>query len=53
MMKMLEAIGIGRLMLLAVALALALATMGCATTGPLATHGVDYAPSFNPESGEG
>ena len=51
MMAMIESIGIRKLVLLAVALALALSMMGCAATGsgPLSSHGVDYAPSFNPE----
>jgi hypothetical protein len=50
-----EAAGIGKLVLLAVALALVLAMTGCAATGPgpLSSHGVDYAPSFNPEEGVG
>ena len=54
-MAMIKFIGIRKLVPLAVALALALSTMGCAATGsgPLSSHGVDYAPSFNPESGEG
>jgi hypothetical protein len=38
--------GIGRLVWLAVALALALSTMGCAT-GPLSSHGADYIPAFD------
>jgi hypothetical protein len=48
-----EPIVIGRLVVLAAALALVLAAMGCATSGPLSSHGVDYAPSFNPEEGVG
>jgi hypothetical protein len=50
-----ESGGIGKLALLAVALALVLAMTGCAATGPgpLSSHGVDYAPSFNPEEGVG
>jgi uncharacterized protein YceK len=54
-----EAIGISKLVLMAVALALTLAMMGCAPLasatgpGPLSSHGVDYAPSFNPEEGVG
>ena len=50
-----EAAGIGKLVLLAVALSLALAMTGCVATGPgpLSSHGVDYAPSFNPEEGVG
>jgi hypothetical protein len=54
-MAMLESIGIGKLLPLAVALAVALSMMGCAASGsgPLSSHGVDYAPSFNPVSGEG
>jgi len=46
-----EAVGIGRLVLLAVALALTLSMMGCAATGPRApitSHGMDYYPAFNP-----
>jgi hypothetical protein len=53
MMTMAEPVVIGRLVLLAAALALVLAAMGCAATGPLSSHGVDYAPSFNPEEGVG
>jgi hypothetical protein len=53
MMTMAEPVVIGRLVLLAAALALVLATMGCAASGPLSSHGVDYAPSFNPEEGVG
>ena len=54
-MTMLEPVGTRKLVLLAVALALALSVMGCAATGsgPLSSHGVDYAPSFNPEEGVG
>jgi hypothetical protein len=52
-----EAVGIGKLVLLAVALALALSMTGCAATAtgqsPLASHGVDYVPSFNPNEGVG
>jgi hypothetical protein len=46
-----EAVGIGRLLLLAVALALTLSMTGCAATGPgapLNSHGVDYYPAFDP-----
>jgi hypothetical protein len=46
-----EAVGIGKLVLLAVALALTLSVTGCAATGPgapLSSHGVDYFPAFNP-----
>jgi hypothetical protein len=46
-----EAVGIGKLVLLAVALALTLSMAGCAATGPGAphnSHGVDYYPAFNP-----
>ena len=57
MMAMIETIGIHKLVFLAVALTLALSIAGCAATGsgpgPLSSHGVDYAPSFNPKSGEG
>lgn len=55
MMAMIEAVGIRKPVLLAVALALVLSMMGCAAGAgsPLSSHGVDYAPSFNPESGEG
>jgi hypothetical protein len=54
-MAMIEVMGPRRLALLAAALALALFTMGCAagSAGPLSSHGVDYAPSFNPEEGVG
>ncbi len=55
-MSTMEAVGIGRLVLLAVALALTLSMTGCVATGPggpLSSHGVDYAPSFNPEEGVG
>jgi hypothetical protein len=37
---------IGRLIPLAVALAVVLAAAGCAS-GPLGSHGVDYIPSFD------
>jgi hypothetical protein len=53
MMAMLGSIGTRRLVLLAVALALALSATGCATgplgsaTGSLASHGVDYTPAFD------
>jgi hypothetical protein len=53
MMTTMGVFGQGRLVLLAVALAAALFVAGCATTGPLSSHGVDYAPSFNPEEGVG
>ena len=56
MMLTMEAVGIGKLVLLAVALALTLSMAGCAATDPgvpLSSHGVDYAPSFNPEEGVG
>ena len=46
-----EAVGIGKLLFLAVALALTLSMTGCAATGPGAphnSHGVDYYPAFNP-----
>jgi hypothetical protein len=46
-----EAVGIGRLVLLAVALVLTLSMTGCSATGPsapLTSHGVDYYPAFNP-----
>ncbi len=57
-MTTMEAIGIRKLALLTVVFALALSTMGCAagaagSAGPLSSHGVDYAPSFNPEEGVG
>jgi hypothetical protein len=50
-----EAVGVGKLVLLAVAVALGLSMTGCAATGPgpLASHGVDYVPSFNPNEGVG
>jgi hypothetical protein len=46
-----KAVGIGRLVLLAAALALTLSMTGCAATGPRAplnSHGVDYFPAFEP-----
>jgi hypothetical protein len=46
-----DAVGIGKLVLLAVALVLMLSMTGCAATGPaapLSNHGMDYYPSFNP-----
>jgi hypothetical protein len=46
-----EAVGIDKLVLLAVALALTLSMTGCAATAPgapLSNHGMDYYPSFNP-----
>jgi hypothetical protein len=55
-MAIIEAVGIRKLVDLGVALALTLSLMGCAANaggGPLSSHGVDYAPSFNPESGNG
>ena len=57
-MAMIEVMGPRKLALLAAALALALSTIGCAagaagSAGPLSSHGVDYAPSFNPEEGVG
>jgi hypothetical protein len=55
-MAMLEAVGIRKLVLPAVALAVALSLLGCAANaggGPLSSHGVDYAPSFNPNEGAG
>jgi hypothetical protein len=45
-MAMLEIIGTRRLVLVAVALALALSTAGCAT-GPLGSHGVADIPAFD------
>jgi hypothetical protein len=58
-MAMIETKGPHKLVLLAAALALALSTVGCAagtaagSAGPLSSHGVDYAPSFNPDAGVG
>jgi hypothetical protein len=57
-MTTMEAIGVLKLALLTVVFALALSMTGCASTGsggrpPLSSHGVDYAPSFNPNEGEG
>jgi hypothetical protein len=57
-MAMIEVMGPSKLILIAAALALALSTMGCTagaagSAGPLSSHGVDYAPSFNPEEGVG
>ena len=52
MMATIEAVVIRNLVLLAVALALALSTMACAAgAGPVGSHGVDYAPSFNANEG--
>jgi hypothetical protein len=45
-MAMLELVGNGKLMLIAVTLALALSTAGCAT-GPLGSHGVADIPAFD------
>ncbi len=45
-MAMLEIIGIRRLVLVAVALALTLPMAGCAT-GPLGSHGVADMPAFD------
>jgi hypothetical protein len=45
-MAMLEIIGIRRLVLVAVALALTLSMAGCAT-GPLGSHGVADMPAFD------
>jgi hypothetical protein len=55
-MAMIEAVGLRNLVVLAAALALALSMTGCAApgaAGPVSSHGVDYAPSFNPNEGEG
>ena len=58
-MAMIETKRPHKLVLLAAALALALSTAGCAagagagSAGPLSSHGVDYAPSFNPDAGVG
>jgi hypothetical protein len=56
MMAMMEGAGMGRLVLLTIALALALSATGCAT-GPasMASHGMASVPTFySPEmSGEG
>jgi hypothetical protein len=46
-----EAVGIGKRVLLAVALVLTLSMAGCAATGPgapLSNHAMDYYPTFNP-----
>jgi hypothetical protein len=40
-------------LVVAFALALPLPLMSCASGPPLSSHGVDYAPSFNPEEGVG
>jgi hypothetical protein len=55
MMPTIKSVGIGRLVWLVVPLALALSLLGCAAGagGPLSSHGVDYAPSFNAEEGVG
>jgi hypothetical protein len=43
-----------RLVPLVVALALSLAVVGCAASGPLGSHGVDYIPAFDaPYQGSG
>lgn len=49
-MATIESVGIRKPVLLAIAFALALSIIGCATTsaGPLMSYGVDYAPTFNP-----
>ena len=54
-MAILKPAAIRKLVLPAFAVALALAVVACAATGsvPLSSHGVDYAPSFNPEEGVG
>jgi hypothetical protein len=56
MMAMMEGAGMGKLVLLTIAIALALAATGC-TTGPAptASHGMAYVPTFySPAmSGEG
>ena len=54
-MATMESIGLRKLVLFAVALTLALSIAGCAATGSgsLSSHGVDYAPSFNPNEGGG
>jgi hypothetical protein len=56
-MTTMEPVGIDKLVLLVVALALAVSMTGCAATAtgpsPLASHGVDYVPSFNPNEGVG
>jgi hypothetical protein len=51
MMTTMKAVGIRKLALLVVILSMT----GCAAAGPgpLASHGVDYAPSFNPNEGVG
>jgi hypothetical protein len=55
MMATVASVGIRKLAFLAVALTAALSVAGCAATGsgPLSSHGVDYAPSFNPNEGVG
>jgi F0F1-type ATP synthase membrane subunit c/vacuolar-type H+-ATPase subunit K len=51
MMAMMGIVGARKLVLLAAALALALATMGCAgSQGPLSSHGVDRVPTWNPRN---
>jgi hypothetical protein len=51
-MAMIEAVGTRKLVFLAVALALALPMMGCAT-GPLGSHGVDTALDFGALGAQG
>jgi hypothetical protein len=55
MMTTIESVQQLKPVLMAAAFALVLAVMGCAATGagPITSHGVDYAPSFNPEEGVG
>jgi hypothetical protein len=50
-MAIMEAVEIRRLALLAGAFALALSAIGCASsTGPLASHGADRVPTWNPRN---
>jgi hypothetical protein len=46
MMATMWAGAFGRLMFLAIVLAISLATAGCAS-GPLGSHGVEYIPTFD------
>jgi hypothetical protein len=46
MMATMEAGAFGRLVLLAIMVAIALGATGCAS-GPLGSHGVDYIPAFD------
>jgi hypothetical protein len=52
MMAMMEAVGARRLVVLAMALAVALSTMGCSgSPGPLSSHGMARSPVYNNDCG--